>query len=427
MKLSKFKLVLKLDKLAKSSNKVPICLRITKDRKSFYRTISHVEPEYWDVRNECVKKQHPNVIELNLLINKKVAEIKKIVALMELEDPTVTIDDIRRRLDMLEDSTPISLDFFEYAQNDLEKIEERGGAHATYKKYKTVISKLKEFYKKDTLPAKSITVDFVKQFERFLLDVKKNNKGTTIVNLKALARLLNDIYKSSKYNLDPRKNPFLDKKNIKLKRDPAIRVYLEADEVKRIEKLRFRTKQRTYDAKDIFLVECYTGLRISDILNLRWKNYNGSELSIHIRKTDKDHVIKVNKVVKEIIDKRCRVLEVNNEVITPDRYIFNILTVDIDKISSQDALNAISGATALINKNLKTVAKKAGIEKNISTHTGRHTFACLMVAKNINPFILMELMGHSDIRVTQIYAKTSKVNKNRAIDALDNLDDLITA
>lgn len=346
---------------------------------------------------------------------------------MELEDPTVTIDDIRRRLNMLENSTPISLDFFEYAQNDLEKIEEKGGAHATYKKYKTVIAKLKEFTKKDTLPVKSITVDFVKQFERFLLNVKKNNKETTIVNLKALARLLNSIYKSSKYNLDPRKNPFLDKESIKLKRDPAIRVYLEAEEVKRIEKLRFRVKQRTYDAKDIFLVECYTGLRISDILNLRWKNYNRSELSIRIRKTDKDHVIKTNKVVKEIIDKRRRILEANNEVITPDRYIFNILTVDVDIISSQDALNAISGATALINKNLKIVAEKAGIEKKISTHIGRHTFACLMVAKNTNPFTLMELMGHSDIRVTQIYAKTSKVYKNRAIDALDNLDDLITA
>lgn len=49
MKLSKFKLVLRLDKLAKSSNKAPICLRITKDRRTFYKTISHIELEYWDV------------------------------------------------------------------------------------------------------------------------------------------------------------------------------------------------------------------------------------------------------------------------------------------------------------------------------------------------------------------------------------------
>ncbi len=50
-----------------------------------------------------------------------------------------------------------------------------------------------------------------------------------------------------------------------------------------------------------------------------------------------------------------------------------------------------------------------------------------MVAKNVNPFIMKELLGHSDIRVTQIYAKASKANKDKAIDALNNLDDLITA
>lgn len=55
MNVTKFKLVLKSDKLAKSSNKAPICLRITKERRSFYRTILHVEPEYWDAKNERVK------------------------------------------------------------------------------------------------------------------------------------------------------------------------------------------------------------------------------------------------------------------------------------------------------------------------------------------------------------------------------------
>lgn len=48
-----------------------------------------------------------------------------------------------------------------------------------------------------------------------------------------------------------------------------------------------------------------------------------------------------------------------------------------------------------------------------------------MVAKNVNPFIMKELLGHSDIRVTQIYAKASKANKDKAIDSLDDLNDLL--
>lgn len=417
MKLSKFKLVLRLDKLAKSSNKAPICLRITKDRRTFYKTISHIEPEYWDVKNECVKKQHPNVAELNALLDKKVAEIKKEISLVEIMDDEASISVIKNKL-----NNRTSFDVFEYADKEMELMFKRG-QHATYKKYKSVIKKLKAYVKKDVLPIKNITLEFVKQYENHLLNEIKNNRNTVTVNLKVLAKLVNDIYRN--YDLELNKNPFY--KKFKMKREQTERVYLEANEVKRIEKLRLRTAKRTYDAKDVFLVECYTGLRISDILNLRWKNYNGTELSVRMRKTDKDHVIKVNKVVKEIIDKRRRILEANNINITPDRYIFNILAVDIDKISPQDALNAISGATAIINKNLKKVAEQAKIQKSISTHTGRHTFAYLMVAKNVNPFIMKELLGHSDIRVTQIYAKASKANKDKAIDALDNLDDLITA
>lgn len=126
--VSKFKLVMRLDKLAKSSNKAPICLRITKDRRSFYRTILHVEPEYWDVKNEIVKKQHPNVIELNALLDKRVAEIKKEISLLEITDDSANISVIRNKLD-----NRTSFDVFEYADKEMDRMYKRG-QYATYKK-----------------------------------------------------------------------------------------------------------------------------------------------------------------------------------------------------------------------------------------------------------------------------------------------------
>lgn len=168
------------------------------------------------------------------------------------------------------------------------------------KKYKSVIMKLKEYLKKDALPIKNVTLEFIKQYENHLMNKKNNNRNTTTVNLKAIAKLVNDIYNN--YDLDQSKNPF---KKFKMKRELTEWAYLDATEVKRIEKLRLRVRNRAYDAKDVFLVECYTGgLRISVILNLRWKNYNENELTVRMRKTDKDHVIKVNKVVKKIIENR---------------------------------------------------------------------------------------------------------------------------
>jgi len=419
MKLSKFKLLLRTERETKSSNVFPICLRISKFRKSMYRTISHVEPIYWDEKNQCIKNKHPNVVQLKALIEKKVSEIRNVVASMELKDPSITIDDIRRRLDNLDNIIPFSLDFFEYAQNDLEKIEEKGGSHATYKKYKTVIKKLKEFTKKDNLPIKNITLDFVKQFERYLLEIKKNNRNTTTVNLKAFARLMNDIYNNSNYNLDRNKNPFLNKKELKMKREETERVYLEIGELKQIEKLRYSDK--LYYVRDIFLIECYSGLRISDILTLKWKNYDGERIVTETRKNKKKLDIPAHDKIKEIFSLRQLNIENGGIRIKPNDYIFDLLKVDIERASKKDVLNAIGSPTAIINKNLKELAKKAKIQKNLSTHVGRHTFATLLVTKNINPFVMKELLGHSDIRVTQIYAKVINPEKVKAIGALNNL------
>ena len=79
-----------------------------------------------------------------------------------------------------------------------------------------------------------------------------------------------------------------------------------------------------------------------------------------------------NDFVKAVLDKRRAVVENNGGQILPDKYVFNILKVDVDKVNAQDALNAISSATAIINKQLKRIAEKVGIEKNISAHVRRH-------------------------------------------------------
>ena len=69
----RFKVMIRLEKLAKSTNEAPVCLRITKDRKTMYKTLLHIDPKYWDVKGQCVKKQHPNAELLNATIARKKA------------------------------------------------------------------------------------------------------------------------------------------------------------------------------------------------------------------------------------------------------------------------------------------------------------------------------------------------------------------
>ena len=95
--------------------------------------------------------------------------------------------------------------------------------------------------------------------------------------------------------------------------------------------------------------------------------------------------------------------------------------MDVDEANAQDVLNAISSATAIINKQLKRIAKKVGIEKNISTHVGRHSYATALLTSNISLPVIKEMLGHSDIKVTQIYAKVVDSKKNEVVNCLNRL------
>ena len=75
MTVAKFKVVIRREKLSKSTNEAPVCLRITKDRKVTYKTLLHVSPDFWDEKEQCVKKQHPNAAALNTIISQRKAEL----------------------------------------------------------------------------------------------------------------------------------------------------------------------------------------------------------------------------------------------------------------------------------------------------------------------------------------------------------------
>ena len=80
---------------------------------------------------------------------------------------------------------------------------------------------------------------------------------------------------------------------------------------------------------------------------------------------------------------------------------------------------AISSATAIINRRLKAIAIKAKIVKNISTHVGRHTFATNLITEGVDIYVVKELLGHQDLKITQIYAKVVDSKKAEAIKKLN--------
>ncbi len=73
------------------------------------------------------------------------------------------------------------------------------------------------------------------------------------------------------------------------------------------------------------------------------------------------------------------------------------------------------------NAHIKEWAKKAGIEKNLSFHTSRHTFATMMLTLGVDLYTVSKLLGHSNVKTTQIYAKIVDSKKVKAVHLLDNV------
>ncbi len=103
-----------------------------------------------------------------------------------------------------------------------------------------------------------------------------------------------------------------------------------------------------------------------------------------------------------------------------NRFLFPMLsdTLNIDDPRALD--KAIGTATAYTNKNLKFIAKKAGIEKPLSFHISRHTWATRALRKGISIDKVSKLMGHAQIRETQIYAKIVSEELDRAMDVFND-------
>ena len=156
------------------------------------------------------------------------------------------------------------------------------------------------------------------------------------------------------------------------------------------------------------------GLRISDVLQLKWQNFNGTHVTITTQKTKEQVSIKLPNKALDYIQKYQRADA------KPTDYIFPFLKNDIDYSKGASLFNAISSNTAYANKNLKIIAEKAGIEKHISFHTSRHTFATRALRKGMRIEYVSKLLGHTAIKTTQVYAKIVNSELDKAMDIFND-------
>jgi integrase len=167
------------------------------------------------------------------------------------------------------------------------------------------------------------------------------------------------------------------------------REFLTVEELEKLSKNGYHIKE----IQNAFLFSCFTGFRISDIKNLTWRNIKKDYIEIKQKKTEDNIRVKLSDSAKKILKYQ---LPVNHKS---------------DKIFTLPKENAI-------NKHINLWMQQNNIDKHITFHCARHTFATLCLTYDIDIYTLSKLLGHKDIKNTQIYAKLIDKKKDEAIDKL---------
>jgi len=250
---------------------------------------------------------------------------------------------------------------------------------------------------------RDLTYRFVSEFVTFLSNVEsRRGKKLSSSTIRDLYSQLKTLYKKAAQEdyITVQTNVF---ERIKIKRSQEKRIPLTTAEIDKIKAIELERGSGLWHTRNYFLFSMYmAGMRIGDVITLRWDNVQDDRLSYTMRKTKTFSSLLIHEKAQEILNLYKRE---NNEA---SDYIFSIMnksrTIYRGRLSDRQKNQLIKSKIATINYNLKRIAKMAEINKNISAHIARHTFASIASqSKSSNIYTISQLLGHSSVSITQTY------------------------
>ncbi|MBS1951437.1 MAG: hypothetical protein OJF59_000574 [Cytophagales bacterium] len=404
--MNEFKLTLRTDKIVNS--KAPIHYRLFIKGKPIYISSGiSIHPRHWNEDEGIISKSLVNSKRMNNQLNSRLEELNELLPQVVRRNPNASRKALRSLLITNKDHHQ----FFKVAENYLQEILVDGEI-GTHDDRKSKIAKFKGFVKNDDLTIEDLSDDLMYKYKKYLMTVKGNQASTTNSSLKCIRAVFNFAVK--RYKIKVPFNPFF---GFEFAKEEIKRVFLTEEELNQFASAQVDPKSKLAVYKDMFLFAAKGfGIRVSDLLFLKWKDFDGYHFDYNIFKTKKQSVIKASMALKQILSKY------KHQHVKPDDFIFPVLIIDpayedatpIEKAKILD--KAISRATSRYNKGLKQIAEKAGITKNISSHVARHTFATIVRSKGMDLFDLRDFLKHSNVRETEIYAGTVDPKLDKLVD-----------
>jgi len=391
----------------RADNTYPLALRVTSDRRSKYLYLNiYILQEQWDEVNQRVRKNHSNASHINAFIQEKLLNAQKVYLNQEIRKKSTTPTELKKRIK----HKRTGMTFFNFAQEYLNN-QYDAGKIKVYNSDKSRIENFRKFMNNNDPFFEDISTEMLKQFINYLKG-KKGLKPRSIINHLILLRTLYNKAISDG-TVEQNYYPF-GRGKLTIRIPESQKIGLDAEEIKKIENLNLKEKSMLWHTRNVFLLSFnLAGIRIGDLLRLKWGDFKDGRLFYVMGKNNKPGSIKINSKVMEILE--CYKPEKPN----PKEYVFPELKQANQK-DPVDMERKVNNATKNFNQSLKTIAKQAGINKNLSNHIARHSFGYIAGDK-IPIHILQNLYRHSSIVTTANYQQSFT---NREIDnAIDKVLD----
>ena len=376
---------------------VPIYTRITVNGQRIeLSTNRFVEISKWST--EAGKMKGSSIEARSINTHLDMFKIKIIDVQMELihKNINITSEALKNRLLGTQERQRTLIPIFKDHNNKIKELVGREYAPGTLERYNTSLKHTTEFlewkYKISDIEISKIDHAFITEYEFYLRSVRNCANNTAIKYIKNFSKIIKICL--ANHWID--RNPFA---NYKSKVKEVERVYLSEGEIQNIINKDFKTERLSL-VRDIFLFSCFTGLAYIDVKNLTKSHINigidGEKwIFTHRQKTETASKIPILPLTQMIIDKYEDHPECNNQ---------NKLL----PILSNQKMNAY----------LKEIAGVCDIEKELTFHIARHTFATTVTLTNGVPIeSVSKMLGHKNLRTTQHYAKVldKKVSEDMKI------------
>lgn len=404
---------------------VPIRMRVNFASKRIEFTTGYrIDAEKWDtdkqrVRNGCTNKLKQSASEINASLLGYYTEVQEIFKKFEVEEIMPTPEQIKEAFNELHKpieevnprkSTPNAFyKVFDEFVRDCGR--QNDWTDSTYEKFAAVKNHLINF-------RNELTFDFfdekgLNDYVTYLRDVKEMRNSTIGKQLSFLKQFLRWAFRKGVHQ-----NNAYDSYKPKLKSTQKKIIFLTWEELNKLREFEIPAAKQALDrVRDVFLFQCFTGLRYSDVFNLRRSDIKGDHIEVTTVKTSDSLIIELNNHSKAILDKY-------KDVAFEDDKVLPVIT------------------NQKMNDYLKELAELAGIDEPVcqtyyrgneridevtpkyallGTHAGRRTFICNALALGIPPQVVMKWTGHSDYKAMKPYIDIADDIKANAMSKFNQL------